>query len=287
MVLYDRHRIFSLFAAIVSCAVLVVLVGCGNKPKPEPEKPAEPEAPVAQPKEVEPAVDPAAYAHVDATAIVKAADNIRAPSSSFASDMEFIDYTGEDQDSKSYKLKLYCKGTRKSVVRFEEPARENGKAVLMVDQDCWIYMPSTKKSIRISAQQRLVGQVSNADAARLSFSEDYDSKCIGEATVNDIPCYKMELTAKNNQVAYAKLHYYVAKDGSNPQKIEYHALSGMLLKTGTYTKYAKLSGATRPSTLELVDAVRKGIRTEMIFHTMKVDDPPDFYFNKSMLDRIR
>jgi len=200
--------------------------------------------------------------------------------------MAFVDYSDGEQP-KDYRVKLYCKGTRKSVVRFEEPARERGKAVLMVDQDCWIYMPSTKKSIRISAQQRLVGQISNADAARLSFSDDYDAKCIGEATANDVPCYKMELTAKNKQVAYAKLHYYVAKDSNKPQKIEYYALSGMLLKTGTYTKYSKLSGAQRPSTLQLVDAVRKGIKTEMVFHTMEVADPPEFYFNKSMLDRIR
>ncbi len=244
-----------------------IFVGSGSKPKPE--------------------VDPAAYAHIDANAIVKAADHIRAPSVSFASDMDLVDYSGKDREPKTYKLKLYCKGTQRSVVRFEEPARERGKAVLMVDEDCWIYMPSTKKSIRVSAQQRMVGQVSNADAARLNFSEDYDSKCIGEATVNGVPCYKMELTAKNSQVAYAKLHYYVAKENSNPQKIEYYALSGMLLKTGTYTKYSQLSGAKRPSTLELVDAVRKGIKTEMVFNTMEAADPPDFYFNKSMLDRIR
>lgn len=289
MVSFDRQRMFSALVAIVSGAILVVFVGCGNDSGPEPaaREPEKKEVAAPPPTTEKPVVDVSAYADVDAAAIVKAADHIRAPSSSFAADMEFIDYSGESQEPKTYKLKLYCKGTQKSVVRFEEPARENGKAVLMVDQDCWIYMPSTKKSIRISAQQRLVGQISNADAARLSFSDDYNSTCVGESTVNNVPCYEMELTAKNNQVAYAKLHYYVAKEGSAPQKIEYFALSGMLLKTGTYTKYAELSGAKRPCTLELVDAVRKGVKTEMIFHTMKVDDPPDFYFNKSMLDRIR
>lgn len=236
------------------------------------------------------AVAPGATAQeagVDPVKIVHEADMVRAPSTSFEAQMEFVDYAGEDSEPKAYQLKLYCKGPQKSACRFEEPPRERGKAVLMIDQDCWIYMPSTKKAVRVSAQQRLVGQVSNADAARLSFSEDYAPKLIGEDTVNGLACYKLELTAKNSQVAYAKLNYYVTKEGSKPQKIEYFALSGMLLKVGTYTKYGDLGGASRPVCLELVDAVRKGIKTDMVFHQMDKADPPDYYFNQSMLDRIR
>ncbi len=286
---FNEQRAFSALVAVALCLGSVVFVGCGKKNKPEekPEKPPEEQAKPVETVESKGDVDTGKYAHIDAAAIVKAGDDVRAPSDSFEADMELVDYGGKDKEPKRYKLRVYCKGSRKSVVRFTEPARERGQAVLMVDDDCWIYMPSTKKSIRISAQQRLVGQVSNGDAARLSFSGDYDSKCIGEETVNGVPCYKMALTAKNTKVTYAKLIYYISKEGSNPQKIEYYALSGMLLKTGTYTEYAQLGGARRPSTLELVDAVRDGIKTEMIFHTMAEADPPDFYFNKSMLDRIK
>ena len=64
------------------------------------------------------------------------------------------------------------KGMDKTLVKFLN-ADVKGQYLLMVDDDMWIYMPNTRKPIRITPLQRLMGNASNGDVARTHYAQDY------------------------------------------------------------------------------------------------------------------
>lgn len=219
--------------------------------------------------------------------IVALSDGKRVPGDSFGADILFLDYRAENEEPEQYELRLYAKGTEKSVVRFYNPVSERGKAVLMVDDNCWIYMPSVKKPVRVSVQQRLVGQISNADAVNLDLAQDYTATYLGDEIINGDDCYKLELEATKKSAAYKKLHYYVRKADSMPIRIEYFALSGTRLKIGDFTDFKEMAGMVRPTTIVLTDAIRTRMKTSLTFLNMTELEPPEYFFNKSRLDQIK
>src|SRR5688572_2991294 len=110
----------------------------------------------------------------DATSLLARSDEYRNAMNSFSIDVELTSFEGTK--SESSKFRVYGKGSERSVVEFTAPAAEKGKFLLMLRDAMWIYMPSASRPIRISPLQRLMGQASNGDVARTSFTVDYNAK---------------------------------------------------------------------------------------------------------------
>ncbi|MFX8565881.1 outer membrane lipoprotein-sorting protein, partial [Acinetobacter baumannii] len=75
-------------------------------------------------------------------------------------------------------LQVYSKedtgsGKFRSLVRFVEPPRDENKLILQDGLIMWFYDPEAKSSIRLSPQQRLMGQASNGDVVTVNFARDY------------------------------------------------------------------------------------------------------------------
>src|SRR5512135_560403 len=87
------------------------------------------------------------------------------------------------------------KGMNKTLVKFLN-ADVKGQYLLMVDDDMWIYMPNTRKPIRITPLQRLMGNASNGDVARTRYAQDYAAKLEREEVLNGTRCYVLELRAR-------------------------------------------------------------------------------------------
>ena len=88
----------------------------------------------------------------------------------------------------------------KNLVRYVEPPRDRGKMVLLDGTRMWFYDPASKVSIRISAQQRLMGQASNGDVMTVNLARDYRAALAGEETLKDADrneraCWRLELAA--------------------------------------------------------------------------------------------
>ncbi len=113
----------------------------------------------------------------------------------------------EDKELKEEGLfEVSIKGMDKTLVKFMN-ADVKGQYLLMVEDDMWIYMPNTRKPIRITPLQRLMGDASNGDVARTRYAEDYAAKVIREESVGGVPCYVLELNAKRDGATYKKIEY--------------------------------------------------------------------------------
>ena len=109
-----------------------------------------------------------AAAHAQtATEIVAAADKVRNPQAPFRSTIRFTDYIqGREREHDTFVV--FSKedpATRqfRNLVQYAEPARDAGKRVLLDGRSLWFFDPASKVSVRISPQQRLIGQAAVGD----------------------------------------------------------------------------------------------------------------------------
>ncbi|MGL1409580.1 outer membrane lipoprotein-sorting protein, partial [Vibrio parahaemolyticus] len=98
-----------------------------------------------------------------------------------------------------------------------------------------------KSSIRLSPQQRLMGQASNGDVVTVNFARDYKASLAGEETIADADrqnheCWRLDMTASSEGTTYARIEYWVAKATARPIKGKFYSDSGRLLKTAYYRR---------------------------------------------------
>ena len=212
------------------------------------------------------------------------ADEIRAPGQNFVQDVRVILKKGNTETA-SNRLVTRVKGHTKSLAIFKEPPTQKDQVLLMLDNNMWIYFPKSRQPIRISPAQQLLGNVSNADVARVVFNIDYKAESVEEDTVGTDKLLRLFLKAKTEGAAYGSIKLWLHKDSYKLNKAEFYTLAGRLLKTTYYKGYKQLLGKDRPTFLEVHDAVKKDEITTMEYLSMKIEDTPDNYFQRAFMDR--
>lgn len=216
------------------------------------------------------------------------ADEARGPRESFFLKTDVIQYKGEKENQRAtLNVFINAKNKYKSLLRFLLPKYNRNRIILNTKESVWIYIPGTKRVIRLSASQRLLGEASNGDLLSIHFREDYNAKLEGTEIKKGKKCYKLYLTAKSNSSAYASLRYWVTVDEFFPWVCEYYALSGKLLKTAFFKSYKKMLGRQRQGEVVIHDAVKKSCKTIIYYKAMERKDLPDKYFQKDYIPYIR
>ncbi len=200
----------------------------------------------------------------DAQALLVASDAIRNPSQPFRVTVTLIEFEkGQQVDTTtlvSYARILEAGGQFATVVRFVEPARDAGKLMLKNGKDLWFYDPGTKSSVRISPQQRLMGEASNGDVITIAFARDYKASYGAEETVTDgerkeRKAHKLLLAASSEDATYAAVELWVDAQNRRPIKARFLADSGRLLKTAFYRRFQSQLGAERPTETVIIDGL--------------------------------
>ncbi|WP_232053645.1 outer membrane lipoprotein-sorting protein [Microbulbifer sp. GL-2] len=159
--------------------------------------------------------------------------------------------------------------------------------MLKEDSNMWLYIPGTRRVIRIAPSQRLIGETSNGDVVGTNFSRDYSAKIVGEETVEGKEFWLLELTSSTPGVAYAKVKVWMGKgEGHQPLKSEFYSRSDRLLKTAFYKDYKSYSGEMKVHKLLLVDALMQDNYTWMKFDNYRLEELNPAIFQKASLGRL-
>jgi Outer membrane lipoprotein-sorting protein len=125
----------------------------------------------------------------DAQALLAASDAIRNPGQPFRVTVTLTEFEKgvqvETSTLTSYSRTLDAGGQFSSLLRFVQPARDAGKLMLKNGNDMWFFDPATSASVRLSPQQRLLGQASNGDVVTVNFAKDYRATLAAEETIQD------------------------------------------------------------------------------------------------------
>lgn len=206
--------------------------------------------------------------------------------------------------SRTIVSKSWSMGEKKHYSEYLAPAREKGTKMLKLDDNLWMFSPSTDRIIKISGhmlRQSVMGsdlsyedmmedpkllnhytaEVLNPDTAKILV----DTAEVKESEVVDgQQCWILELIAKSSDVAYYKRKLWVDKEKYVPLKEELFAKSGKLLKKTELKNITKIQGRWFPGRIIFKDMLKHGKGTEFIIEKIQFDVKiPDHIFSKAIL----
>ena len=221
-----------------------------------------------------------------AKSLVEKSDRVRFPQAGYQVQVKITSVTpGREGEVREYEI--LSKGNDRTVVRTLAPASDKGQVLLMRERDLWVFMPNISQPIRLSASQRLTGQVANGDLARANFSGDYNPTILRSDAIDGENYTVLELKAVDRSVTYDKVLYWINKSKDRPYKAEFYALSGRLLKTCHYLNYKETGGAIRPTRLVMEDALIDGAKSTLDYADLRPKDLPDRMFAKDYMKKFQ
>jgi outer membrane lipoprotein-sorting protein len=237
-----------------------------------------------------------AHATPSAQDILAASDAVRNPDFSFGLTNTLIEYRhGKQTDTST--LAIYSKadknsGQFRSLIRYLQPVRDANKLMLYNGRDLWFYDPTNKASIRLSPQQRLLGQASNGDVVTVNLAKDYQATQAGEEDMQDGErktrhCYKLTLAAITPDASYHHIDIWIDTSDNHPIKTRHYAESGALLKTAYFRRYQKQLGQDRPTETVIIDGLDPNWVTVMRFTDWVKREVPDAWLQRDYLPRFK
>lgn len=232
----------------------------------------------------------------NAQELLATADAIRNPGRPFAVKVTLTEFeAGKQIDAStlmSYSRPAEAGGQFTTLISFVEPVRDAGKLLLREGSDLWFYDPSTKASIRISPQQRLMGQAANGDVVTVNLANDYEAALKAEEDVMDGErrtrrSYKLGLTARSPGATYAAIELWVDAETSRPLRAKFFAESGRLLKTAFFRRYQTQLGRERPTETVIIDGLNPQSVTLMRFTEFATPNLPAKWFQRDNLPRFQ
>lgn len=195
------------------------------------------------------------------------------------------------RNSRTITSKSYSVGDKKAFTEYLSPAREQGTKMLKLENQLWIYSPSTDRTIQISGHM-LRQSVMGSDLSYEDMMDDrklnevYDAEIVGDEEIDERKTWILELKAKVTDVAYASRKVWIDQKRYIPLKEELYAKSGQLLKRSTLSDVVQIDGRWFPRTIVYKDMLKQGDGTEFKITSIKFDqDIPEYIFTKASLKK--
>lgn len=237
-----------------------------------------------------------AQAAADAQAVLAASDAVRNPSKPFATTVTLLEYRQGKQTDTSV-LNVLSKadertGQFRTLIRIVSPERDANKLMLKNGNDLWFYDPASQSSIRLSPQQRLLGQVSNGDVLTINLAKDYRAELVADEDTADGEkvtrrSHKLSLSASAPDAPYHRVEMWVEVGAARPIKARFFAESGHLLKTAYYRKFQPQLGRERPTEVVIIDGLDPGWVTVMRYQDFAWRDVPEAWLQRDYLPRFK
>ena len=170
--------------------------------------------------------------------------------------------------SRELKMESWWEGNEKALIKTLAPKKEAGNKTLKIGNEMWNYLSNTETTIKIPPSMMLQSwngsDFTNDDLVReSSYSEDYNSKLIGEKTINDINTFKIELLPKPEApVVWGKLIYWVTEADTLPYRIEYYDESGELIRHMEFLNVTQFGDRKIPAVWKMVSHTEEGHSTK-------------------------
>lgn len=230
-----------------------------------------------------------------ASEIVARTDQIRNPDQPFRFVSTLTEYISGKPQAQNVLAIFSKKDPRthqfRNLVRYVEPPRDAGKAVLLDARAFWFYDPASKSSVRISPQQRLIGQAAIGDVLTVTMSIDYVPTLLSTEEIQDASrqarsCWHLDLKAASDLSTYARIELWVEQQTFRPVKAKFYSDSGRLLKVLFYRAFEHILGGERPTEAVILDAVDSSRVTTIKASGHKPADIPETWFQREYLPRL-
>lgn len=182
------------------------------------------------------------------------------------------------QDSQRL-YEVYVGSDRRSLVLFRSSA-EAGQKMLMLDDQYWLFLPSSRRPLRITPMQKLLGEASSGDISSLRWQDDYT--VISSERVDD--ALLLQLEAARSGVTYARVALQVDATSLHPQTASFYLQSGRLAREAEF-QLDQVDGQVALTGMKLLDRIQKDQYTLIRYLSSEPVDIPERWFNPAFLVR--
>lgn len=191
-------------------------------------------------------------------------------------------------------MKNWTLGTEYSLILITAPAKEKGQVFLKRESEMWNWLPSIDRMIKIPPsmmmQSWMGSDFTNDDLVKeSSIVKDYTHKLVGQETIENYPCYKVELIPlEDAPVVWGKVYMWISQDEFLWLKAEFFDEDGFLVNTEILTDVKKMDDRIIPTRMEMIPADKEGHKTIMTFDNIDFEVPiKDSFFSIQNMKRIR
>ena len=215
--------------------------------------------------------------------LLEKVDLVRAPADNF---IFHIDAIGPEGDE--FVLQVRVREQVNSLVRYLAPPKAKGRALLFLGPNMWVYVPGSRRPLRISPQQQALGGVSSADIARVVYNLDYVLESVEEQdAVAGEQRLLLKLKRASRGAAYERIDLEVVGKEARPLRAVHYSLSNRALKTVYFEDYQFVLNRWRPLLLRIVDHLEGDAETVLRYREYAVEETPETWFQPTYLKRLR
>lgn len=193
--------------------------------------------------------------------------------------------------SRTIQAKSWSKGAKTTFTEYLAPAREKGTKMLKLGDKLWIYSPDTDRTIQMSGhllRQSVMGSDLSyedmLDDTRLA--EVYSAEISGTESIAERTCWVLQLTAKEDDVAYQTRKLWVDQERMVPVREELFGKSGKLLKRIELNDFRQFGKRCYPMRMRFKDMLKTGEGTEFAVDDIEFEvEIPEHIFSKAALRR--
>jgi outer membrane lipoprotein-sorting protein len=195
------------------------------------------------------------------------------------------------RNTRTIESKSWSKGEKQSFTEYLSPPREQGTKMLKLENQLWIFSPSTDRIIQISGHM-LRQSVMGSDLSYEDMMEDahllnqYDGRVEKDEKFEDRLCWVISLIANSSEVAYHVQKVWIDRERFIPLKKELYAKSGLLLKKMELSDVSQIHGRWFPKKMLFKDVLKEGNGTEFLIENIEFNVPiPDYILSKASLKK--
>lgn len=200
-----------------------------------------------------------------------------------------------DQGTKVIDMQYFRRDADDSfLIAMRAPENEKGNGYLRVGDNFWMYRKNTRTFQHVNRDESIGGSdAKGGDFETRKLTELYGpaldaagNELIREEMLGKAPVYRVEVTAKVNDVDYPKKIYWVRRDTTIVLKEESYSLSGTHMMTAYYLKFTTIDGRYVPIKHIYIDEFEKGNKSVVDIANIDTAPIPDSIFTKAYLENL-
>ncbi|WP_239424353.1 outer membrane lipoprotein-sorting protein [Vibrio galatheae] len=222
----------------------------------------------------------------DVAQMVKNADQYRLDSDA-AKVVSLVSLFENGELDKTREYNVYTRQNRESLVLFKSQV-EAGQKMLMLGDNYWLVMPKSRRPIRITPMQKLLGEASVGDISTLTWSEDYHATFVNpeQIEVDNQPrqANHLRLRATTKGASYSTIELWLDEKNDFPLKADLYLHSGKLAKQAWFSQ-GERKGEVRVVAMTLYDQIQPAKKTVIEYQEITPFELEDKYYNPAFLTR--
>lgn len=196
--------------------------------------------------------------------------------------------------TREMELKTWTKGEDHSLTLIQGPAKDKGTTFLKRDKEIWNYIPSIERSIKLPPSMMMQSwmgtDLTNDDLVKeSSVLNDYEQTVVGDSTIQNRLCYKIELIPKENApVVWGKVILFIDKKDFIQLRSEMYDEDDYLVNVMNSSGIKLMGGKMLATKLEVIPVEEEGQKTLMEIESIEFDTPiEDSFFTVKNMKKLR